>query len=428
MEDKALGDRPLSELPEQYANVLRRGATPTNSHSREHDSINSIYNTTTNTNSLYRGNVDCPQEDTSTSVQRVHKCLHEGMRNEDIFSISNAIAKGGLNFDMAKEVIEILANNAVPPYPVKEAFESLKSAYLRKENRERNIHAEIREYILDQKCLHEVSILTTACLQSLQLSTRLEKRAAYQALARLCDVEKLIEKQGDKRGEYRILGTEKDGTEMDLLTDLDEPEVPVELPIGLSKLCVISPGNICVVAGSKSAGKTTFLMTVAWANQHNFEVVYLNSEMHPKEFRKRMKAFAPLPMWNIKAHKCNNNYEDFIDGGAKKIYIIDYLEIHDNFYEIAKPIRKIHEKLGDAICFIGLQMKVGGTIGRGGDFSAEKARLYLTLDHNREERRTKMMIYDAKEPRYPYDNVRGMGVYAKITAGSIIPFADWAWI
>ena len=113
-----------------------------------------------------------------------------------------------------------------------------------------------------------------------------------------------------------------------------------------------------------------------------------------------------------------------------KIYIVDYLEVHENFYEIAKPIRKIHEKLGDSLCFIGVQMKAGSTLGRGGDFSAEKARLYLTMDYQESERKSKVTIYDAKEPRPPHESVRGMWRMTKIINGSSLTYSpqdNWKW-
>lgn len=381
-----------------------------------------------NKSTLYRGvskqDVSKPLTDANTA----YRYLHEGNRNADIFSIANALAKGGLKFELASEVIKIIANNTTPPYNLKEAYESLKSAYNRKESRERNIHDEIREYILAQKSLQEAYISLTSCLQSLQLLTRQEKSVAYTAFNRLCNVEKLIEKHGDKRGEYRILNNEKDKAKMDLFTESEITEVPVKLPINLNDLCVISPGNICVVAGSKSAGKTALLMNIAWANQHGFKIVYLNSEMHESEFKKRMKKFAPLSKWKITGYSCHNNFDDYIESDPNTIYIVDYLEVHDNFYEIAKPIRKIHEKLGDAICFIGIQMKVGASLGRGGDFSAEKARLYLTMDYNGEEKRTKVTIYDAKEPRPPFNNVRGKWRHVKILEGNRLEaFAEWQW-
>jgi len=377
---------------------------------------------------LYRGACKQFVSNELTDAYGAYMCLHEGNRNSDIFTIANSLAKGGMKYEMAKQVIEMLAQSAKPPYSVEEAFKSLDSAFSRKEGRDRNIQDEIREYILQQKCLQETYISLTECLRCLQLLTRNEKNAAYIAFNRFCNVEKIIEKHGDKRGEYRIIDNEKEKTKMDLLSECEIQEVPIKLPLDLNEMCVVSPGNIIVVSGSKSSGKTAMMMNIAWMNQHKFEVVYLNSEMHETEFKKRMKKFAPLANWKIVGYKCHNNFDDYIESNPKRIYIVDYLEVHENFFEIAKPIRKIHEKLGDAICIIGIQMKSGATLGRGGDFSAEKARLYLTMDYNHEEKRTKVTIYDAKEPRPPLDNVRGKWRNVKIVDGNKLQaYLEWQW-
>ncbi len=382
---------------------------------------------------LYRGDVDnmwTVDKKDNTQLPTLSTSVHifeKGTRDESLFHIANCLVKTGNDEKYIRQVLTALMSSW-GEHDDKWVSDKIRSAFDRKSRKERNVAADIKEYIIQQKCLHELYISSTSCLQSLQLSTREEKKAAYIALARLCDHDKLIEKHGDRRGEYRIVDNEKDKNKMDLLTESEITEVPVKLPLDLNDLCVISPGNICVVSGSKSSGKTAMLMNIAWANQNKFEVVYLNSEMHESEFKKRMKKFAPLSNWKITGYSCHNNFDDYIESDPHKIYIVDYLEVHENFYEIAKPIRKIHEKLGDAVCFIGIQMKSGASLGRGGDFSAEKARLYLTMDYNVEEKRTKVTIYDAKEPRPPFDNVRGKWRNVKIIDGSsLTPFAEWQW-
>lgn len=382
---------------------------------------------------LYRGDVDnmwTVAKTNNSQLPTLSTSVHifdKGTRDENLFHIANCLAKTGNDEEYIRQTLTALMSSW-GEHDDRWVNDKIRSAFERKNRKERNIAADIKEYIIQQKCLHELYISSTSCLQSLQLSTREEKKAAYIALARLCDHDKLIEKHGDKRGEYRIVDNEKDKNKMDLLTESEITEVPVRLPLDLNDLCVISPGNICVVSGSKSSGKTAMLMNIAWMNQKNFEVVYLNSEMHESEFKKRMKKFAPLSNWKITGYSCHNNFDDYIESDPHKLYIVDYLEVHENFYEIAKPIRKIHEKLGDAVCFIGIQMKSGAALGRGGDFSAEKARLYLTMDYNVEEKRTKVTIYDAKEPRPPFDNVRGKWRNVKIIDGSsLTPFAEWQW-
>lgn len=374
---------------------------------------------------LYKERPNTVSSVSTTTADNAHKCLQDGNRNSDIFTIMYTMAKGGLQFEIAKEVVDILVKNANPPYDLKEAYASLESAYKRKESRERNIQEEVREYVLQQKSLHETHILSTECLRSLQLLTRQEKNAGYTAINRLCNAEKILEKHEGVRSSFRILDNKVEEAKMDLLSESDVQEFKVSLPLDLGKMCILSPGNIVVVSGSKSAGKTAMMMNIAWRNQDNYEVVYLNSEMHETEFKKRMKKFGPLSKWHIQGYKCHNNFTDYIKSDKPRIYIVDFLEIHDNFFEIAKPIRAIHEKLGDSLCFIAVQMKLGASLGRGGDFSAEKARLYLTMDYVEAQLKTRLTIYDAKEPRPPYETVRGLTQMVKIIGGNEMNGEGW---
>ena len=361
-------------------------------------------------------------ENDTTQGNTHYKILQDGTRGQDLFKIGMALGDGHTPFWMIRQIVEILALNSTPRYSESELVPTVNSIMERLERKERNLSDEVREWILLQKG----NFSTTQILQTLHITTKEEKKNLTVILSRLCNKDKIIEPYGENRGNYRTKTIDK--TPMDLLTDDEVQDVDIDLPIGLNDMCVISPGNIIMVAGSKSSGKTALMMNAAWDNQDKFEIVYLNSEMHPTEFKKRMKKFAPLNKWKITGYQCHNNFEDFIDGDRKKIFFIDYLEVHENFFEIAKPIRKIHEKLGDAICFIGVQMKAGATLGRGGDFSAEKARLYLTMDYSVAEKHTKVTIYDAKEPKPPYDNVRGKWRKVKIIDGhSLSPHGNWSW-
>jgi hypothetical protein len=369
----------------------------------------------------YKGG-DKLQKDYITSSNTDYNLLHQGSRDQDLFEIGMALADGRYKRDRIPIVLDILAKNCVPPFPEKELQEKIKSIFGRISSKDRNLAEEVHEWTLLQKGNWN----TTLIRQELHITTKQDIKNLSVIINRL-EEKGIIEKIGEKRGDYRSRGKEAE-TEMDLSTEDEIQEVNVRLPIDLNDLCILSPGNICVVAGTKSSGKTAMLMNIAWMNQDRFEIVYLNSEMHPTEFKKRMKKFAPLGKWKIKGHKCHNNFHDFITGDKNKIYIVDYLEVNDNFFEIGTPIRKIHERLGDSVCFIGIQMKAGAELGRGGDFSAEKARLYLTMDYNKDEKHTKVTIYDAKEPRPPFDNVRDKFRRVKIIDGhKLSPSDNWRW-
>jgi hypothetical protein len=363
--------------------------------------------------------VSCSEIDTTIN-NNYYKILQEGNRNQDLFKIGIALGDGHCQLWMVKQVLENLAKNCKPPFPEKELERTIQSIMERLERKERNLADEVREFLL----LQNGNINTTDILQTLHITTKEEKKNLTVILSRLCKEGKILEPQGERRGYYRIKTTEKLAMDLSVLDEVTE--VDIKMPINLNDMCVISPGNICMVSGSKSSGKTALLMNIAFANQNKFNVVYLNSEMHPTEFKKRMIKFAPLDQWKIKAFQCHNNFEDYIEPNKNNLYLIDYLEISKDFYDIARPIRMVHQKLGDAVCFIGVQMKSGAELGRGGDFSAEKARLYLTMDYHSDEKMTKVTIYDAKEPRPPHDNVRGMFRRVKIIEGSrLSAFDNW---
>jgi hypothetical protein len=351
-----------------------------------------------------------------TSPYNSYTILQKGTRDDDLFHVANWLLKGGRGEAYVRQVLEILAKSCKPPFSEKELNDKISSALKRQNERKGNLASEIKEWCFLQDGYFSI---TDVC-QTLQIITKEDKNNTHVTLKRLCD-SGIIEKYGEKRGQYRL--RKNDTQEMDLKTEPVITDVRVKLPCQLNDMCVLSPGNITVVAGSKSAGKTAFMLNIAAFNQSEFEIIFLNSEMSETEFKKRMKKIMPLNDWNIKAYKCHNNFDDYIESNPKKIYIVDFLEVHDNFFEIAKPIRKIHEKLGESLCFIAIHMKLGNSLGRGGDFSAEKARLYLTMDYVAGEKKSKITIYDAKEPRPPHESVRGMWRMVKIINGSQLTYS-----
>lgn len=400
-----INDTPLCDLPGAYINII------------------STLKQTGNICKVARGeNLTYVRSDETLSY-KPYTILQKGTRDNDLFHLANCLIKGGCELEIASQAIEILANNSNPPFPQAEVKAKIESALKRAASRERNLADEIREWCF----LQDGYFFITDALQSLQIITKEEKNNTHVILKRLCD-SGIIEKYGEKRGCYRL--RKVDRQEMDLKSEPLVNEVAVRMPLQLNDMCVLSPGNIIVIAGSKSAGKTAMVLNIAAFNQDRFNVTYLDSEMSETEFKKRLKRFQPLKDWKIKAYKCHNNFDDYIESDPKNIYIVDFLEVHDNFYEIAKPIRKIHEKLGDSLCFIALHMKLGNTVGRGGDFSAEKARLYLTMDYVEQERKSKVTIYDAKEPREPHESVRGLWRYVKIINGTELKYSpsdNWKW-
>jgi len=260
------------------------------------------------------------------------------------------------------------------------------------------------------------------CYRDLNAMTKQEKTAIRVALNRLCGAGH-IERMGVKDGVYRKI--RKDIRKTKFITGQLQ-EFPVRLPIDLNELCKLYAKNIVIIAGSKSAGKTAFLMKLALENQMRMPVVYLNSEMGDEEYTSRLTNFGIASPDEIKFDciDCHSNYSDHVTG-EKAIFIIDYLEIHDNFYEVAQPIRQIHEKLQDGIAIIAIQKKDRALLGRGAEFSMEKSRLYVNIDYIKERKCSRFTVVDAKSPKI-MGGVRDAFRDVKIIGGArLSPLDNW---
>ena len=238
--------------------------------------------------------------------------------------------------------------------------------------------------------------------KELDLTSRDLKKQANEVCRRLVEKGKLTP-CGDKRGCYRVI---EESEEMDWQSADIGNSYNVRWPFELENLVKIYPGNIVVVAGEKNAGKSAFIYNFIKLNQDDHKIVYFNSEASREELKLRLSAHEDIRVqdWNFKAFKRSSNFPEAIF--PNRLNIIDYFELTDNFYQIGGEIRKIHDRLQKGICIIALQMKSGADIGRGGDFSREKARMYLTMGKG------KLKIVDGKiwaSDKNPNGAVRGTG-------------------
>ena len=395
----SLNGNPLPSLPEPYLKRINKstiiGTLESCSNSLDY-----------NTNKDYNGNI----------------ILHEGSRDMDLFRIGMALADGKCKRNELIQVLEILAKNCVPPFPENELQAKIKSIYERVIRKERNLMDEVREWCLLQKG----NFSTTDVRHELQITTKIEIKNLSVIINRL-QVDGIIEKFGEKRGCYRtkeVVGH----LDMEFIEDFI-PEFDIKLPFGLNGIVALYPKNIIIVAGSKSAGKTALLLKIAKDNQDIHEVVYLNSEMGDEEWSLRLKKIGLNKKTDIRFRSLgvSRNFHDFMDQ-SKKIFIVDFLEIHKDFYEIAKYIRMIHEVIKDGICIIAVQKKQGELLARGAEFSMEKARLYLSLDFLEGLKCTQLTIADAKSPKVP-KSIRGWSKKIKfIDYGSKMEVMDRDWV
>jgi len=218
----------------------------------------------------------------------------------------------------------------------------------------------------------------------------------------------------DRRGMYRK--KESDLEEMDFINAHGEP-VNIWLPFGLSDMVDIYDGNMIIVAGAKSSGKTALMLNIVKENRYkDWNIHYFNSEMGANEFKRRLNLFYDVSItdWNFNAYRRGNNFSDVVFHGPENLNIIDFLEIHDEFYAVGRELKAIHDNLKGAIAIVGLQKNPGCEVGLGSWRSAEVARLYLSIDKG------KIKITDAKNFKDPQDNPNGKVAKFTIQHGSQI--------
>lgn len=306
--------------------------------------------------------------------ENVRTWFTEGRRDNDLFHIANSLIKGGMPEHEIVKVLEIIANNCIPPFPEKELKSKIESALKRAERRERNLSREVQEWIN----LTNGYFFLTDAYESLRILTPEQKNNVYQIFHRL-QKEGIIEKYGNKNGCYRLIDTSAE--EINYLNAPDEC-IDIKWPFSIENYVKTLPKNIIIIAGVSNSGKTALLLNFIEMNMDKQEIFYFSSEMGNVELKDRLNKFQrQLYSWNFKAIERASNFSDVIRKDA--VNVIDYLEIHDEFYKIGGLIKDIYDKLGKGIAIIAIQKNPGALYGLGGARGLEKARLYLTIDSHR---------------------------------------------
>lgn len=326
----------------------------------------------------------------------------------DFFEFINDFENSGLIKDEEKQ--ELIKIGAVGAFWSRFGALSVRFGALSK--RMENITDVVREYV------EEVSgtFTNSQIYGDLVVQTAPDKKRVRSELSRLA--KKGIIERGAKNGQYRKI--DNDLNEMDFLNAQDE-QCNIFMPFGLHKIVKIMPGNIIVIAGQSNAGKTAFLMNIIRDNMREWGVHYFNSEMGSSELRLRLKLFDhPIDSWEFKAYERSDNFHDVIRTGPGMLNIIDFIEIHDEFWKIGGMIREIHKRLDGAVAIIAIQKNKGETLGRGGAMSIEKARLYLSLSPGT------CKIAKAKNFIKPDFNPNGRSYDFKLVNGcNFVQVRDW---
>lgn len=343
-------------------------------------------------------------QQSATNITNVTLSFEQGKRDESLFHVAYSLIRGGMAPANAMKCLDIIAKNCNPPFPYPETKVKFESALRRARAKERNLTAELREWV----SATFGNFSATNAYQDVTIVTSEEKAKARVIFSRLVD-EKIIERVEGKNGWYRRIDTSLE--EIDYLNAKIDP-IDLRMPLGEHEMVDIMPGNIILLAGEPNSGKTSWLFNFVKLNMHKYDVRYLNSEMSPEELRKRLENFDDVKLrdWKWKIYNCNGDFDKHLATGRGKINIIDYLEIYSDFWEVGRFINNIHKNLDGAIAVVAIQKNPGTTTGLGGFRTLEKPRLALALS------RGKMEIVKAKNWR-THDNPNQKSCEFKILKG-----------
>lgn len=343
----------------------------------------------------------------------------KGFRNESLFHIATCLQRGGMQYNNINNLLFYIGNHICEPQLSKQEIEEIyKSAVLKKE---RNIASEVYEWVTTTSG----HFSTTDNHKELQLTTKQEKKAANMALLRLVD-KGVIEKYGRKSGVYRRI--ESDFIVLDPFSKTCQP-MDIKFPFGEHNLVNVYGKNTIILSGARNAGKTCYCLNFSLLNMRFHRIWYMSSEMGVGELQVRLAKFKDIQWPIIPAHsdkpgitfvERGSEWQDIVKPNA--INIIDYMELHDDFWRVGGLIRKIFDKLENGIALICLQKKAGDKThyGRGGEFSLENPRLALAMDKG------KCQIVKAKNVKERVRDPEGRTIRFKISNGADIePETDW---
>ena len=213
--------------------------------------------------------------------------------------------------------------------------------------------------------------------------------------------EKILSRAGKYRGHYRPYRKELEIIDFKTATD---DFLNIWLPLGLHKLVGIMPGNIIIFAGEANSGKSAMMFNIIKENMKTLNVHYFNSEMGGNELKGRLLKFEGIDIndWKFNSYSRGADFEDVVFGGEQSLNLIDFLEIHDDFYLVGEKIKQIHAALNGGVAIIAIQKNKGAEFAVGGNRTMEKARLVVNISPGKFE------ITKAKNFIDPNQNPNGL--------------------
>lgn len=342
----------------------------------------------------------------------------KGQRDETLFHAAYTLIKGGMVPENVEKILLHLAQGCDPPFPEKEAIIKVRSAVERAFKQERNLAHEIKEWVGVTSGVFCVTDIYLA----LHLVTTEDKSNARQVLRRLKE-DGIIEVYGKKSDVYRRLNPEY--IEMPYKEAVIKP-LDIDWPLDIGQYVYIYAKNLIVFAGTKDSGKTTLMLDVIKRNQAKWDTHYFSSEMGNEELSMRLQKHTDIKLhdWKFSAYEKTDYFADVIKPDA--FNVIDYIEINKDFSEIGDQLKAIHQRLDKGIALIGIQKKWDEIWGRGGQFTSQRPRLYITLESRGKDIGV-ATIRVAKNRKGEFNPVGLSRKYRMIDGWKIVADEDWGY-
>ncbi len=294
-----------------------------------------------------------------------------------------------------------------------------------------NLSNDIVEFLRNTKGSFTIEFLD----RELGLTTRNQKHRRAKIIRKILKkdlknkTEILLKKDRSKANLYYVPSTEMDWIDIEAPT---EESFPLKLPFDLDQKISIPPKSIIVIAGSFNAGKTALILNTLRLNlESSFEKLFLVSE-GTGEIKGRIKSFGdPLSLWKdnvMIASQCDDFDTAIENYNTKGLTCIDYLEPPEGqYYLLTSQIRNIYDCLDTGVAMIAIQKRSDHAMGRGGEGTAEKARLYMTVDYLCTCKRSIVCALALTKVKQSLDeSMQGKELHFRIERGSsLTPLTDW---
>jgi hypothetical protein len=155
-------------------------------------------------------------------------------------------------------------------------------------------------------------------------------------------------------------------------------------PLGIQEFARLYPGNVALLEGQKSQGKSAFAIEFCRLNYHLFDgkTLYQNVEMSQSEIKERFDSYGELfpakeAQRAILFTKVHEAWWDRIQPNG--LNVVDYLIEYEKAYMLADFVWKIHQKLDKGIALVLIQRDPFKPYPKGGLGVRDIPRLIISL-------------------------------------------------